>query len=317
MIEIRDKIGDTVLEVACKQLEWCMSEDGKFHTREDFANEIDKLSALMNDSYETGYNDARREYQVSEDEVKKILEKNTKTVVECKPVVEGDKDCFYGSKCTAYHALTCTIGELAKAICSPEPTALTAPPEMAESFEPCPECGGDGYIEQAPRWMDSSKICPTCQGEGIVADPEFGKSTFNALVECPECGGKGWRIPLSRGDRSEDIGKNPYYYTCPTCQGTGHIKLKQNITEDSIKLMEKAERLQYARVKDGAFIGCDMHVCKWKDNGEVFEVHESNGKRKQLIADGYGSKNDYGNGSIFVNEEDLIYTQLEKDRGEI
>lgn len=65
-----------------------------------------------------------------------------------------------------------------------------------------------------------------------------------------------------------------------------------------------------ARIRDGAFIGCDMHFCKWKDDGEVFEVGDFNNvppspERKYLVAPGYGG-NPYGAGGLYVNVADLI-----------
>lgn len=60
-----------------------------------------------------------------------------------------------------------------------------------------------------------------------------------------------------------------------------------------------------ARVRDGAFVGCDMHVVKWKDEGEVFEVSSLTKNKMVLTAPGYGGE-PYGNGPLYVKTEDLI-----------
>jgi len=65
-----------------------------------------------------------------------------------------------------------------------------------------------------------------------------------------------------------------------------------------------------AQIRDGAVVGCDFRQIRWKNNGEVFEVSDFRKGRKQLVRDGYGSLEEagkYGAGSLFVNEEDLIY----------
>lgn len=68
------------------------------------------------------------------------------------------------------------------------------------------------------------------------------------------------------------------------------------------------EKVKRARIRTGALIGCDFHYCRWTDNGEIFTVEDFMGEgRKKLIADGYGSKADYGNGVIYAKEEDLIF----------
>lgn len=67
---------------------------------------------------------------------------------------------------------------------------------------------------------------------------------------------------------------------------------------------------RYARIKDGARVGIDMNVAEWKDDGEVFEVHNFNSDKKNLTREGYGVKENYGNGAIYVNVGDLIYTDI-------
>jgi hypothetical protein len=65
---------------------------------------------------------------------------------------------------------------------------------------------------------------------------------------------------------------------------------------------------KFARIKDGALIGCDMSACIWKDNGEVFEVEEFTKERNKLKAPNYGGE-PYGNGCLYVKKEDLIPDQ--------
>ncbi len=80
------------------------------------------------------------------------------------------------------------------------------------------------------------------------------------------------------------------------------------------------EEIKKAKIKDGALIGCDFHYCSWKDEGEIFTVEDIGCVgRRRLIADGYGSKEHYGNGALYAREEDLIYVdeaQLTKALGE-
>jgi hypothetical protein len=70
--------------------------------------------------------------------------------------------------------------------------------------------------------------------------------------------------------------------------------------------MDKKPQMMKARIKDGAFVGCDFHVISWKDKGEVFDVANFNTERKKLTASGYGAKDNYGNGALYAKEEDLI-----------
>lgn len=65
-----------------------------------------------------------------------------------------------------------------------------------------------------------------------------------------------------------------------------------------------------ARVRDGAFIGCDMHVVRWGDDGEAFEVFPLSENKVRLTAPGYGGK-PYGNGPLYVEIEDLVLNNIE------
>lgn len=72
--------------------------------------------------------------------------------------------------------------------------------------------------------------------------------------------------------------------------------------------MNQIEEVKKARIRTEALVDCDFHCCKWKDNGEIFTVEDFGcAGRKKLIADGYGSKEHYGNGAVYAKEEDLIY----------
>lgn len=62
-------------------------------------------------------------------------------------------------------------------------------------------------------------------------------------------------------------------------------------------------------VKDGAMIWQDMKCGNWVNKGEVFIVESKLNNHKNryiLTGKGYGAKEDYGNGAIFVNKADLI-----------
>lgn len=72
--------------------------------------------------------------------------------------------------------------------------------------------------------------------------------------------------------------------------------------------MTNLEEVKKARIKDGALVVIGMSYCRWEDNGEVFIVYDFIEGRKCLVADGYGSKAHYGNGAVYVSDEDLIYT---------
>jgi hypothetical protein len=66
---------------------------------------------------------------------------------------------------------------------------------------------------------------------------------------------------------------------------------------------------RFFKIKDGAMVGQDMHYAFWKSVGTdpVFEGEEKiTGTKWRLSALGYGKKNDYGNGPLYVNENDLI-----------
>jgi hypothetical protein len=80
---------------------------------------------------------------------------------------------------------------------------------------------------------------------------------------------------------------------------------------------------RYARIKTGALVDVDFHVARWEDHGEVFQVNivdqamfKINGRR-ELTRYGYGilgryknnneyDSNAYGNGCLYVKEEDLV-----------
>ena len=67
-----------------------------------------------------------------------------------------------------------------------------------------------------------------------------------------------------------------------------------------------------AKIRKGATIGQDMGYHKWPHHesynvDQIFEVFNYFEKgRKQLIAKGFGQFGEYGNGALFVKEEDLI-----------
>jgi len=60
------------------------------------------------------------------------------------------------------------------------------------------------------------------------------------------------------------------------------------------------------RIRDEAFIGCDMHIVKWGDDGEIFEATTLTRDKMKLVAPGYGKK-PYGNGPLYVNVDDIIF----------
>lgn len=70
-------------------------------------------------------------------------------------------------------------------------------------------------------------------------------------------------------------------------------------------------------VKVGSTYGQDFSFNKWIDvHGTVFKIDQyigDEGKFK-LTAPGYGEKGNYGNGSIYVYEKDLIAKEKEKCR---
>ncbi|MBN2733636.1 MAG: molecular chaperone DnaJ [Methanomicrobiaceae archaeon] len=75
--------------------------------------------------------------------------------------------------------------------------------------EPCPDCDGTGSKTKKTR------ICPRCGGSGQERRENrtpFGN--FVSMVTCSQCQGRG-KIPEER---------------CNTCSGTGHSRVKRNIT---------------------------------------------------------------------------------------
>lgn len=83
--------------------------------------------------------------------------------------------------------------------------------------------------------------------------------------------------------------------------------------------------MKFARVRTGAIIAVDMGLSEWTDNGEIFlitkeptrktgSVYET---RYELKRQGYGLKypnefSMYGNGSILVKPEDMIFVTDEE-----
>ncbi len=63
-------------------------------------------------------------------------------------------------------------------------------------------------------------------------------------------------------------------------------------------------------IKDKAIVGNDCKFGKWKNEGEVFFVDSKlhNHKNRYVLrGNGWGNKNDYGNGVVFVNKADLVH----------
>jgi hypothetical protein len=60
------------------------------------------------------------------------------------------------------------------------------------------------------------------------------------------------------------------------------------------------------RIRNEARIEQDMGFCTWIDHGEIFTVHAFNNSRKKLVAPKYGLQDNYGNGAVYANIEDLI-----------
>ena len=71
------------------------------------------------------------------------------------------------------------------------------------------------------------------------------------------------------------------------------------------------------RIKEGVIFGQDFSFPTWpikkEDVNLVFEIEEklSNG-RIRLVADGYGNKGNYGNGAVYVDEDALIFDEVNK-----
>ncbi len=62
------------------------------------------------------------------------------------------------------------------------------------------------------------------------------------------------------------------------------------------------------RIVDGAIVGQDFSFWKWDEDNTIFTVDDIFGQPKlrcRLIAEGYGTKDNYGNGAVYANMEDL------------
>jgi molecular chaperone DnaJ len=108
--------------------------------------------------------------------------------------------------------------------------------------EPCPECSGSGSETKR------LNTCPRCGGSGQMrqaTQSPFGH--FVRMSTCSQCGGKG-KIPEK---------------TCKACHGSGHTRVKRNVT---------------------------VHIPAGVDSG------------MRLRMEGYGEAGDYGahNGDLFI-----------------
>ena len=84
---------------------------------------------------------------------------------------------------------------------------------------------------------------------------------------------------------------------------------------DNITLLECIEILNRiksipikikAKIRTGACVMQDMHICSWSDTGEIFDFERVSPRRCRLSAPHYGDPDCYGNGGIFANIEDII-----------
>jgi hypothetical protein len=189
------------------------------------------------------------------------------------------------------------------------------------SVTTCPKCKGKG-VYPSETTPDAVNICEKCNGDGSIPYiPEYECTkghtiTLNGycdLMNCrdytPEAGNvcaylrqpkKPATIPhiIKEGSREHVISYSTQGRHCsePNCE----VNFENEPATCPVK----------ARIKDGAFVGCDFHVIQWKDNGEVFEVVDFTKERKKLTALGYGKKESYGNGALYVKPEDLIPADL-------
>lgn len=70
---------------------------------------------------------------------------------------------------------------------------------------------------------------------------------------------------------------------------------------------------QQVRIKKGSKIGQDFGWLKWINEEIIFTINNIKGRRCTLRGDGYGNKGSYGNGVVFVHEEDLLGEKNMKD----
>lgn len=82
-------------------------------------------------------------------------------------------------------------------------------------------------------------------------------------------------------------------------------------SESTVKRFVRRVRIgMKVMVKDGAIIGQDCKFGPWKDEGEILIVESklaNNKNRYVLKGDGYGNKENYGDGVLFVNKYDLVH----------
>ncbi|MFA5382843.1 MAG: hypothetical protein WC356_06760 [Candidatus Micrarchaeia archaeon] len=60
-------------------------------------------------------------------------------------------------------------------------------------------------------------------------------------------------------------------------------------------------------IRGGALVGQDMKQIRWKNTDEIFTIVDKiyNEMRYELMADGYGEPDSYGNGCLYSNESDI------------
>ncbi len=65
-----------------------------------------------------------------------------------------------------------------------------------------------------------------------------------------------------------------------------------------------------ARIKERAYVFQDHQFKSWEEANEIFQVYELTQHHKECITYGYGvlgASESYGNGPVFVKNEDLIW----------
>ena len=103
----------------------------------------------------------------------------------------------------------------------------------------CPACDGSGAAPGSAR-----KTCRSCNGSGTVT---YSQGFFSMRQVCPDCGGRGTVV------------EKP----CPECRGSGHKRVKEQIT---VKVPSGVRSGIVLRVSNGGDIGVngggfgDLHV---------------------------------------------------------
>jgi len=97
-----------------------------------------------------------------------------------------------------------------------------------------------------------------------------------------------------------------------TYENTGHLNHDGKFILRPVEPVEKPKPEKFSigdrvTIRGGALVGQDMKQIRWKNTDEIFTIVDKvyNEMRYELMADGYGEPDSYGNGCLYSNESDI------------